>query len=342
MPRKKIIQSDESSDINGKQNTLEVKIVSNWSLLQILDDWKKVLKIIAALFVIVITVFIGLAIVTISIKRIYPYNDIKVNAFGATTMQNEETDVIYWLFNTADLWANSGIQVKAGDKLTIRASGRFHTAVHHLVKNVEANEKLTDNWVNTNGDGKKIDGRDKYRASYRIFKNENQDALIMQVVPNDIEINKLDSTKIEKYLVFENVKNDETKIGNIDRNDVSKVKNRREDFYYIGKEREDLLIYNDGVLHFAVNDIVLTKNVINSMCNENNKLIETDTTYNGTNWQKLNKTKYFSFGAYPDSLKTLTKDRNEMTYYGENHYYNAWFDDNVGSFLIVIERKRSK
>lgn len=32
---------------------------------------------------------------------------------------------------------------------------------------------------------------------------------------------------------------------------------------------------------------------------------------------------------------------NEMTYYRENHYYDAWYEDNVGSFLIVVERRKN-
>ena len=322
----KNIQPKEDFNDNEKQNTLKVEIVSNWSFLEILSDWRKVSKIIAALFVIVITIFIGLAIVTISIKRIYPYNDIKVNAFGATTMQNEKTDVIYWLFNTADLWANSGIQVKEGDRLTIRASGRFHTAIHHLVKNAEQNAALNDKWVGTDGEGKETNRRDELRANYRIFANKPQDALLLQVVPNDKEdylTNKSDTTakfrtERDKYLVFENRKYSE-EIGKLGKKYVSKIKSREEDFYYIGKERTDLLIYNDGVLHFAVNDIVLTDDVIDRMID----------------FEKTNRG--LEFSKHPtDTTKT------EMDFYKEEHYYNAWYDDNVGSFLIVIERKQSK
>lgn len=29
-----------------------------------------------------------------------------------------------------------------------------------------------------------------------------------------------------------------------------------------------------------------------------------------------------------------------MSYYNEQRYYNAWYDDNVGSFLIVVELKK--
>jgi len=331
MPRKKIVQPEENLNDNEKQNTLKVEIVSNWSLLEILSDWKKVLRIITALFFIVITILIGLAIVTISIKQIYPYNDIKINAFGATTMQNEDTDVIYWLFNTADLWANSGIQVKKGDVLTIRASGKSHTAIHHLVEDATKNKKLRDEWVGTDGKEKKDEGRDGLRAHYRIFKNKPQDALLMQVISDTIDI--ADPNINESYFVFDYlppIPNEE--------------KQKKVNYYFIGKERVDLLIHNDGILHFAVNDIVLTNNVIKSMEKANDKKIkefQNAPEYKGKkDWNSLNEEKCFSFGKHPDG--TLTQAKNEMTYYKDSSYHKAWFDDNVGSFLIVIERKRNK
>lgn len=118
------------------------------------------------------------------------------------------------------------------------------------------------------------------------------------------------------------------------------MRQHKENFYYIGSKVENLRIYNGGILHFAVNDIILTKNVINKMCAENNSLIDHDTLINKSkkDWVEGNK-RYFNFGQDPETHST-TKDCNEITYYGKNNYYNAWFDDNVGSFLIIIERNK--
>ena len=99
-----------------------------------------------------------------------------------------------------------------------------------------------------------------------------------------------------------------------------------------------MLIHNDGILHFAVNDIVLTNTVIDEMIKRNNDSIDKKSR---NEWKKYNKD-FFHFGPYPDSSKTLEMDKNEMTYYKEHHYHNVWYDDNVGSFLIIIERKSSK
>ncbi|KAA6338727.1 hypothetical protein EZS27_013280 [termite gut metagenome] len=315
MVKKEQSTKDPDLDNNDRPTALRVEIVSNWSLLEILSDRKKVFKIIIALLVIVFTIFIGLAFVTISIKRIYPYNDIKINAFGATTMQNENVDIIYWLFNTADLWANSGIRVNEGDILTIRASGKSHTAIHHLVQDVNSNRVLRDKWVGTDGDRKNTTKRDSLRAKYRIFAHRAQDALLMQVVPEKIE---RESKDFDKYLVFDGEANNDHK----------------ENYYFIGKERVDLRVHNAGILYFAVNDIVLTNSIINKMIAENDSLIKESRNLPDTTWAILNE-KFFDFGKHPNSTIHM-KDSNEMTYYKKMHYYNAWYDDNQGKRMKGI------
>jgi hypothetical protein len=340
---KPISEKNPDKSSNDKQtepsNTLTVVIESNKSILGVLDDWKSTGKIIGVLFILVFTIFIALAFVTIAIKRIYPYNDIKVSTLGAIIMQNEDKEIIYELFNTADLWANSGIKVKAGDILTIRASGRYHTAIHHLVDDARDNKELEDKWISTDGERKRGNIRDSLRAQYRIFKNKPQDALLMQVIREDKQeylkdatlTNKNDSIIRDSYLAFENTPkisvNEEKNNGNI--KDLKENLQKRENFYFIGKEREDLHIFEGGILHFAVNNIVLTNSVID-------KMIEFGKANGGvaTNFGGL------QFGKHPNK-DTISDESNEMTYYRDHDYYNAWYDDNVGSFLIVIERKKA-
>ena len=57
-------------------------------------------------------------------------------------------------------------------------------------------------------------------------------------------------------------------------------------------------------------------------------------------------------GRYPDDIKNHKKNDkdsiyykayplvNEFVYYKQNRFVDAWYMDNLGSFLIVIERKR--
>lgn len=325
------VYQEESEQI-GRQ-TLNIQITKYKSLHDILDSPIKVGCAIFAMFVLTITIFVGVGVITITLKRMYPYSNIRTNALGATTMQNENKEITYWLFNTAELWANSGIKVKTGDVLTIRASGKSHTAIHHLVEDVNQNQTLRDCWVGTSGDETKDSYRDRLRSKYRIFSGMNQDALIMQVVPEGVDLS--DTKRNKQFLTFEN-----SEMGISNEIDGLTYKEwlikHKENFYYIGNEKVNFRINNDGVLHFAVNDIVLTDAIIDQMRYENDSLIKADDHVD--NWEVGNK-KYFSFGQDPISKK-ITKERNEMTYYRDKKYYKAWFEDNVGSFLIIIEQEK--
>lgn len=476
---------DEKNPAEKKKADLEVEIRQYQTLLEILDEPKSTLKVIFAMMFFALALFMALAFTAIAIKRFYPYNEIKTNAFGATTMQNEEVELTYWLFNTAELWADSGIKVKRGDVLTIRASGKSNTSIHHLVDHAFYNARPRYAWVGTEGQPRSANTR----TEYRIYPDRDPDALILQVVPE------------KKELGGEYLRPDFVTRSKKDRRKCRE--DAQERFYYIGKERTDLRINQEGTLRFAVNDIVLTPRCIDSMqwkndlvfrklykdsaymrllslrCDslqlarlwhdrsiprapdasdeilhskvdsilrlrkECNRLKEfykylgdhvaanldrTDTTYNflaiyitkddpkidSMFWEKSKtprcnillhdnirrkrvlehcKTKY---GEYQNTIRTQLKDPmlhklcslwrnandrglyfgphpvplisgidegmerisplrmpgdtirdmvypfyNEMTYYRDAGYYNAWFDDNIGTFLIVVERRKN-
>lgn len=146
---------------------VEVVIVRHKQFFEMLKEPQTMWRVLLSLFFIIVIVTIGLSLVIISIKRFYPYNTIQTNMYGATIMKNEDKEVIYWLFNTAELWANSGIKVKKNDELTIRASGASFTAIHHLVEATKENTVMEDRWVDTDGQPK-TRLTDKLRGKYRI------------------------------------------------------------------------------------------------------------------------------------------------------------------------------
>ena len=342
------------------------------TLLEILDNPRKALKAMGAIIVLTIATFAALAFVIISIKSFYPYNEIKTNMFGATTMENEDVELTYWLFNTAEMWANSGVRVEKGDILTIRASGKSNTAIHHLIEQVENNQQLTHNWAGTEGHS-----RNSTRSKFRIMPERESDALIMQVIPEDEVI--YDDLCYNSKFISPNYPD-----GSASDENYTGYNN----YYFIGKERTDLRIAQDGILHFTVNDIVLTHNCIESILEQNNddikkksqiekrffeqvkelevlignggntdKIIdiikETGFSQNCKKWIEYNK-QSISVGKHPYPLDSAIYNYlqispntplpfyNEMHYYRSNNYYNAWFDDNVGSFLIVIEKQKNK
>lgn len=238
---------DEKNPAEKKKADLEVEIRQYQTLLEILDKPKSTLKVIFARMFFALALFMALAFTAIAIKRFYPYNEIKTNAFGATTMQNEEVELTYWLFNTAELWADSGIKVKRGDVLTIRASGKSNTSIHHLVDHAFYNARPRYAWVGTEGQPRSANTR----TEYRIYPDRDPDALILQVVPE------------KKELGGEYLRPDFVTRSKKDRRKCRE--DAQERFYYIGKERTDLRINQEGTLRFAVNDIVLTPRCIDSM-----------------------------------------------------------------------------
>lgn len=368
---------DTENNTNNKKQEVEVIIKRHKQLFDLLRHPNELWKVLLSLFLIIVIVFIGLAIVVISIKRYYPYNVIETNLQGASIMKSEDKDVIYWLFNSADLWANSGIEVSEGDELTIRASGASYTAIHHLVDASDSNRIPEDRWVDTEGQPegqrerqRKTNDRDILRGAYRISPMSAEGILLMQVIPSNMQNNSdtwLSQKETGKYLV-----NGQIEI--------------------IGKERRNLRISQDGVLHFAVNDIVLTDSILKKMYREyidslsyqndfirsekntiintfdsigydsigyksdDNKLLDTLIKKNisvDNSTIEYAKSKGLALGHYPicktdlgtiDSLSEKAHNAypivNELVYYKQKHFRDPWYVDNIGSFLIVIERKR--
>lgn len=345
----------------GKQvnNVPEVKIVveRHKQFFDLLNDPHRMWRVLLSLFLIIVVLFIGIAFVVLTIKRYYPYNTIETNLEGASIVNNEDKEVIYWLFNTADLWANSGIEVQKGDELTIYASGASYTAIHHLTKASKENSRPEDEWVGTEGEEKKSE-RDRLRVKFRVNKDCDEGTLLMQVVDKE----KVGLLKKKEDCPQELLQGEQVEI--------------------IGKGRSNIRISKDGYLCFAVNDIVLTDSMLKGMyenwldtvssvsgeqINKKNLLkdfynIKDNATYISfleknkeiidtlNKKYKEDKAKYqfekkgLRLGKYPKEVDTISHNKyplvNELVYYKKEKFRDAWYMDNLGSFLIVIERKK--
>lgn len=333
---------------------ITIELYKYKTLVEALGDRAKVLRVIFTIFFLGVLLFAGITVITLAIKRLYPYSDITTNGLGATTIKSEKNEVSYWLFNTATVWANSGITVKKGDIITIRASGKSHTAIHHLYDAAKFNVTKRNEWVGSEGelDIEAIDSSTYARRRFRIFPNMPSGALLMQVVQGSTY--------------------DNTNDGDSD------------NFYFIGKERQHIYINNNGTLSFAVNDIILNQPTIAAMmwdCIKEKRsngdpatkktiddlivkkgLVSVNQDFNYLELvnQKDNIKSVFDCVFKQESLDTnqligkmhlghtfLPKDSIytcELSYYyGSSEQENkarknVWFDDNIGSFLIVVEK----
>lgn len=417
---KKIYQSADAESNNSNHSdensrTVTIEIVRHKRLFEILENPRAMWKVIASLFVIVGVFFIGLAFVVLVVKSFYPYNVIKTNPYGATIIKNEDKEVIYWLFNTAELWANSGIEVKKNDRITIRASGAANTAIHYLVDGASDDCQPEFSWVGTEGLERNT-GHSAFRGQFRLVPDAPFGKLLMQIIPVSKQKERGEWIKESTYI------------------DGTDEKGEQNQIFTIGKERIELVIPCDGVLHFAVNDVVMSdKNIkdmylkslrlfqdsieedckkelqsyidyFNKIFNKkddkdsislkdsiikNDNVIEFLKKYKGgilsieyINLKDLidrikdcfkkykdgilsiennidDKEKNIKRKGLIDSLKNLgygfgvyyQKDDsvhngypfvNELIYYYDKKYRDPWYMDNVGSFLIVIERKTNK
>ena len=389
-------EQHEQQEQQAKRIVINIERYEN--LIEALEDRYKVRRMVVAIFCVGALLFLALTVIMLSLKSFFPYSDISTTAFGTTTITDEQKQVSYFLFNTADLWANSGIYVEAGDVISVHSSGSSNTAIHKVHKNADENTFRDRNYGPLGERLGRESKRDRLRRQFRIFPNYPSNALVMQVVnPN------LDPKTRTENMAAGNAKN----------------------FYYIGAQRDNIHIVQEGVLHFAVNDIVLDAPTILKMTVANlavmadierdnvekrvpgwktawfneyiwkklypkvdyrdDKLLYRDTSQNETygidrtiNMSVLNdichmsreddKTQVetiqsfiekavkndsvakryqilmtdktaFCFGGYGRSKFDVDSTyKSEMDYYLEHNYKQAWYDDNLGSFLILVEK----
>lgn len=352
---------EESPENREKQESgkpesakVELEIVRYRELLETLRQPQMIWRLLITSLFLVIVVFFGLAMVVMSVKKIYPYSTIETNVYGATTMGTEDKDVTYWLFNTAEMWGNSGIQVDKGDIITVRSSGSWHTAIHHLVEQTEKNIEISDKFTGSEGRERRF-ANDVFRSLFRLVDDMTDGKLLMCIYPD---------TCIKRSADIQ------SQLNNRFCNFTENLSDRH--IYEIGKERRDFRIIEKGVLHFAVNDIPLTRTNIKKIYSAYVDSLTVafpeqipskgifDNWINGWNgndsvtipeyfrkidsaitqeWIRRGKPKYsFLFGKRPNSEVSLLN--NELIYYYNNNFIDAWYVDNLGSLLIVVEKKK--
>ena len=338
-----------------KAQELHIRIERWQDLVDILDDKKKVYRLAVVTIIIGLTLFSGVTFIVLQLKKSFTYSDITTNALGATTLRDEQKEVAYFLFNTATIWANSGIDVEAGDVISVHSSGSAHTAIHHLDEASINNHKPDEDYFDADGERfNHISDRDRARRKYRIVPYLPNNALIMQVYS-----------------------------GNGRPPMKAKTEGQKKNIYYVAQHRENIIIHESGTLFFAINDIVLDSATIFNMKEDNynymlknedndsvlakhhdfiqeiahrdvcrkdiKKVLTKKAAYlspaQAAIYRECLKHAIYQFGPYYDEQTHQIDNctfKTEMDYYIEHKYRTAWFDDNVGSFLIVVEKNYRK
>lgn len=269
MENKEPVENKESKQ--PEENKMEIEINKYKNLVDALGDPVRVARMVLLIAAVAAILAAGIIAVVCGIKRFYPYKSINSNPYGATIIQDEDNEIIYWLFNSADLWANSGIEVKEGDVISVRTSGAYHTAIHRLVKDANNNTKLDNPWSHSKGDSPSKESplyeRSRARAKYRIAPDLSRNTILMQVVPPKVGGDNGDSdwrTNTENVCYVDGKEYTSNNVTDHCKSGL-KTEKVKPDIYEIGLGKENIRIRTNGVLHFAVNDIALTHRVIDSM-----------------------------------------------------------------------------
>ena len=227
------------------------------------------------------------------------------------------------------------------------------------MESAEDNKELTDKFTGSEGRERRL-ANDVFRAQFRLVDELTDGALLMCIYPE---------TNIKRSADVQAASNQSFRAY------TETVSDHH--LYEIGKEKRDFRITKKGVLHFAVNDIPLTRTNIKhiyevyvdslartfpeqmkkddvdyikdwiagwNVGSETDtiqitpriKSIDSDLTneWGRRGYPRLN----YLFGQRPNNKAMLLN--NELIYYFNKNFIDAWYVDNLGSLLIVVEKRK--
>jgi hypothetical protein len=164
-------------------------------------------------------------------------NTTKINSQGAIIPERScGRESVLFLFNSSDLWANTGIQLQEDDKVKISISGGFHSDVANLTRVALENRKPQPQYEWTSFYCSKDTGN---KAQYLYNKDDAYFGSILYQIAGE-----------GGYII-----DDSTKIGQLDlsSNNFFEIK-------------------NNGTLYLTVNDIYLSPKVLNLIESEGKEI----------------------------------------------------------------------
>lgn len=211
------------------------------------DGWKRFWLLIVRLSLLIIF----LLLVIIIIYELFPKTSVeKVEALGNTIyFKTKDKDLYYYLFPASDLWANPGIEFDAGDNVTIVASGKYNTAIHHLVDYAKTDTSRFIQWIGPEGIPLSLMPRpaDKIRFKGRIDTTANYGALLVRQLSsgsNEMKIFHYDQNEKKIRIRFEKPGSIEFCVNEVilDTSETSKslyIITKKEDEKYVSNKSEN-------------------------------------------------------------------------------------------------------
>ena len=137
---KSLTEDDQIREENPKQTWKSHFII----------PYQNLIRFVILLTTVIVVVTLVLSFTFILIKDVLLFkSNLSVNEHGVF-IPNKSCGREYclYLFNTSDLWANTGIYLDKGDRFKMSVSGAFHSSAGHLYNDAEKNNPKPDvNWI---------------------------------------------------------------------------------------------------------------------------------------------------------------------------------------------------
>jgi hypothetical protein len=143
---KNIIKETVLKETNS---TIKIDESHFFSIISDLKNRKKFYNFLVLVTTIIISIVIIINSLVFFVNDILLYpNNPTVNKEGAIIPERScNRQSVLFLLNSAERWANTGIQIQEGDEIKISYSGGFHSDIAGLKKSAEDNSKPKYNWI---------------------------------------------------------------------------------------------------------------------------------------------------------------------------------------------------
>jgi len=257
-----------------------------------------------------------ISIVAIITSLVFFINDVllfpnnpTINKEGAIIFERScNRQSVLFLFNPAERWANTGIQLQEGDKIKISYSGGFHSDVSGLEQAAKDNDKPKYEWINFTTKNKTNEELRK-----KMLYKDGDFGSVLYVMASEFGVQDDDSVFFQQ----------------IER----------------GKSIE---IAQNGTLYLSVNDIYLTDSITKQYGKMNKiKLMDYEKTNHTKfrSYDSISSDDFKNIGGrdsidlYWDNGNTVHVSGDKFQMYFKNNP-NAFFNDNLGTILVLIDINR--
>ncbi len=226
-------------------------------------------------------------------------NEISTNNVGALNPKKSlGREYGIFLFNPADLWADSGIRLNKKDRFRISVSGAFHSSFKNLVDDADSNVAMPEiRWI----------GQQARTRSSSVAPQDNKKAWgiyqrhIYPVLPKNLQ----DRNGEDPYFgaLLYTVAPEYTLDNPLDTNYTRHVR--------VWKEKDATSfskVESPGVLRLAVNDIFFEDGIALK-----------------------------DYASQTDSTRFIKDDFRPSVTKDSEHFHTMFYDDNVGQLLICVE-----